>query len=68
MNIFKKWIEDFKAHRRGEKRVHADKNARGRVYERTEIPGADSRVAKVATVTNVKVRVIRANGDIEEIK
>ena len=63
MNIISKWKEDYKAWRRQEVRV-APKEARGRVFE--DAPTHPR--AKVAKVVNLRVRVIRANGDIEEIK
>lgn len=50
MNIIKAWIEDFKAYKRGEKRV-APKESTGRVYK------------SKSKVTLDKVRVYRAKTD-----
>jgi len=62
MSIISKWKEDYKAWRRQEVRAHQG-NVRGRVFEDTpEHPRA-----RVAKATNLKIKITRANGDIEEL-
>lgn len=57
-----KW-QDFKAWRRGEKRIA---KGRGRVYERKEGGRIEPMPAGVAVSAKITAKVIRADGSIEE--
>lgn len=61
--------QDFKAWRRGEKRI-APRNVRGRVYERKNGDNAPAgrHQSKAAGVAVLKARVIRLDGTTEEIE
>ena len=65
-----RWLwEDFKAYRRGERRI-APRGARGRIYERKAGPQkragwheAKGGVKKI----EVRARVLRASGEVEDL-
>lgn len=67
MNFFRALWEDFKAFRRGEKRV-APRQVRGRVYARKGGGGGSSIVIGKTPKATLTMTVTRANGDVETIK
>jgi hypothetical protein len=64
-------VEDFKAHRRGEKRI-APRGTRGRIYApkvgsvAADNEGMSFRVSKTPTA-QLTMKITRANGDVETI-
>lgn len=63
-------VEDFKAHRRGEKRI-APRGARGRIYSPKVAPTASDegfsfRVRRMPSAT-LTMKVTRANGAVETV-
>lgn len=67
MNIIRRWIEDFKAYRRGEVRI--SKGDRGRVYadriEPEKASGGHS-VSAGRGSASLHIKVTRADGTVEE--
>lgn len=66
--IVRRLIEDFKAYRRGEKRIAP--GMRGRVYARKNGDndiGKGGKRFKSKAVATLHMRVIRADGTVEEI-
>lgn len=65
----KTFVDDFKAHRRGEKRV-APRHVRGRVYAKKSGEADDGVVFKVKKepVATLTMKVTRENGTVEVIK
>ena len=64
MNRLRRWIEDFKAYRRGEVRI--SDGVRGRVYERegdTGTPGHSQAQGRASAKLHIKVT--RADGTVE---
>lgn len=64
-NYLRTFVEDFKAHRRGEVRV-APRGHTGRVYAKSSAPSSVARVSAqpVATLT---MHITRANGTVETV-
>ena len=64
----KTYVEDFKAWRRGERRV-APRGARGRVYEKKNVEptSGPSFLFKKEPVATLTMRVTRADGSVEQV-
>ena len=66
MNRLREYWEDFKALRRGERRV-APHGQRGRVYGSKNTPSSPLVQATSKSMVRIDMKIIRADGTVEEI-
>ena len=64
MNYFRRLWEDYKAYRRGERRV-APKNVRGRIYARAASTSGGTQIGATPKAS-LEITITRADGSVEK--